>query len=386
VSVGLSARVSELAPQEPAVTAQSALPDPSRVVATPSAVEAVEVAPRPVPSICVVACAAPSSPLSASAPAWAEQPPAVIAQSAAASVARVRGLAGAVLAATVAGVWVCSPFAVVAAEPVQPVAALSHRELASAEACSSTRTRVAMSHPPVVAPHFADALASPLRCSVGPATAFTAEALLSSVPRPVLLASQVPVCDQQLPSAPSRSARPSTPQVPVHDADWAVFSRVAGVAALVRGGPVVSPEQPPPEERHAIVAPSLVARVDAPPSPLPNSNRAFATTASAPSPLREDELHDPPARSHDALALLSPDPADTPHPDDTPAKATHLSPCPWERSSSLERFWSRSSAVTARHSTNAPLAPHPAAAPSPASETVSGDPRPVACRNWSVCS
>ena len=89
---------------------------------------------------------------------------------------------------------------------------------------------------------------------------------------------------------------------------------------------MVSPLQPPPEDRHAIVAPSLVARVLAPPSPLPNSNRALATTASSPSPLREVELHDPALRSHDALAALSPDPAVAPHPDDTPAKATHLSP------------------------------------------------------------
>jgi hypothetical protein len=253
----------------------------------------------------------------------------VIAQSAAASVARVCAFSATVPAATAAGVSVCFPFAVVAAVPVQPVAAESQREDASAEACSSTRTRVEMSHPPVVAPHFADALASPVRCSVGPATAFTAVlpvVLSVSLSRPVLVASQVPACDQHEPSAPCRSARPSMPQVPVQDADWAVFSRVAGVASLTRGGPVVSPEQPPPLDRHANVAPSLVARVDAPPSPSPNSNRAFATTASSPSPLREDELHDPAVRSHDALAALSPDPADAPHPDDTPAKATHLSP------------------------------------------------------------
>ena len=329
--MGLSARVSDWAPHEPAVTVQSALPDPSRVVATPSAVEEVAVVPLPEPSIRTVAWAAPCSPLSASAPACAEHPPAVIEQSAAASVARVRGFSE--VAATTAGVSVCAPLAVVAAVPVQPVAAELHCELASAEACSSTRTRVEMSHPPAVVPHFAVALAAPVRCSAGPAAAFTAVFLSAvffsavlSLSRPVLVASHVPACDQQLPSAPDRSARPSTPHVPVHDADWADLSPATAVVRSRPGGPVVSPEQPPPEERHAIVAPSLVARVEAPPSPSPSSNRAFATTASSPDPLREVELHDPPIRSHEALAELSPDPAEAPHPDDTPAKATHLSP------------------------------------------------------------
>src|SRR5690606_6681631 len=67
-AVGLSARVSDVAPHEPSVTVQSADPDPSRVVATPSAVEAVAAFPLPDPSISTLAREAPSPPRTASEP------------------------------------------------------------------------------------------------------------------------------------------------------------------------------------------------------------------------------------------------------------------------------------------------------------------------------
>ena len=311
---------------------QSALPDPSRVVATPSAVEAVAVAPRPEPSICTVACAAPSSPLSASAPAWAEQPPAVIAQSAAASVARVARLAPqSRQPPRWRGSRCAAPLAVVAAVPVQPVAPrvapggrvggslLVHPHPGGDVA--TTRGRAALGRSP-----------SPHRCAARSDRRPRSPQWHRSCHRLVAVAAGAArVARAGLRPAVALRAQPVGQPVDPAGAGarrtlGRLLPRDRSRASRPFGGPVVSPLQPPPEERHAIVAPSLVARVLAPPSPLPNSNRAFATTASSPSPLRLDELHDPAFRSHDALAVLSPDPADTPHPDDTPAKATHLSP------------------------------------------------------------
>jgi hypothetical protein len=113
--------------------------------------------------------------------------------------------------------------------------------------------------------HVPVALAAPMSAV---AAAFLPPLLMLS--RPVLDAAQVPASDVQEPSAPSRSANPSMPHVPVHDAFWTARSFVAALPPLA-GGPVVSPRQAPPVDRHAIVAPSLVARVLCPPSPLPSS-------------------------------------------------------------------------------------------------------------------
>ncbi len=178
--------------------------------------------------------------------------------------------------------------------PSQPVAPSAHPVCASALASPSTRTLVERSQPPVFAVHapFADAV--PVRSSVGPVAAVTA-AVFAAPPdfsdsRPVLEPAQVPAAVWQLPSAPSRSASPSIPHLPVQDAFWTAFS--PGVAALprsLRAGPEVSPRQPSADS-HTIVAPSLVARVLTPPSPLPSPKDAFDVTASWPVPLRLDEL------------------------------------------------------------------------------------------------
>ncbi len=120
------------------------------------------------------------------------------------------------------------------------------------------------SQPPVLVAHAPVALAAPVSAV---AAAFLPPVLVLS--RPVLDAVQVPAADVQEPSAPSRSANPSMPHVPVHDAFWTARSFVA--ALPLAGGPVVSPRQAPPVDRQAMVAPSLVARVLCPPSPLPSS-------------------------------------------------------------------------------------------------------------------
>jgi hypothetical protein len=145
VSVAFSAMVPDVAPHRPAFTVQLALPEPSRFVATPSADDAVAVAPRPVPSTSTVASERPSSPSPAAEPEFAVQPPAVNAQSAVAVVSRVRALASAAFFApalvapalvapalvapafTAAGVTVWEPFVDVFAVPVQPVAPSAQR-------------------------------------------------------------------------------------------------------------------------------------------------------------------------------------------------------------------------------------------------------------------
>ncbi len=134
VSVAFSAVVPDAAPHRPAFTVQSALPEPSRVVATPSADDAVAVAPRPVPSTSTVASERPSSPSTAAEPECAAQPPAVNAQSVVAVVSRVRAFGSAAFAPalvapafTTAGVTVWEPFVDVSALPVQPVAPSAQR-------------------------------------------------------------------------------------------------------------------------------------------------------------------------------------------------------------------------------------------------------------------
>ncbi|GAA3102987.1 hypothetical protein GCM10010464_77920 [Pseudonocardia yunnanensis] len=176
---------------------------------------------------------------------------------------------------------------------------------------------------------------------------------------PVLLLSHTPPSVRHCACAPEEYAYPVTSHRPVQDADAAVFRCAPPTDwASTPLGPDDSLRHDPPPVAHADSPPAELARLLRP-HPLASPEHFADAVATSPSALRwETLLPQPwsaPDNVHDAAPFDSPDEVCTPHPDDTPANATHRS----------ESFSPSAPRLTEPHATNAPLDPHPAADPSP---------------------